>query len=120
MHQWQIALRFNCEYTTEEASQDFRFFLIWLNFSSDIPVLVSLLELAYFQKIWDCMTKFNEAKNKYTPHMNTKASNKAKKHNYIPLDAKAIHKIKKKHRCWTRYRETGDKKVSGIRQLSWS
>jgi hypothetical protein len=31
------------------------------------------------------MTKFNEAKNKYTPHMNTKASNKAKKHNYIPL-----------------------------------
>ena len=34
------------------------------------------------------MTKFNEAKNKYIPHMNTKANNKAKKHNYIPLDAK--------------------------------
>jgi hypothetical protein len=56
------------------------------------------------------MTKFNEAKNKYIPHMNTKPSNKAKKHNYIPLDAKTIQKIKKKHRCWTRYRETGDKK----------
>jgi histidinol-phosphate/aromatic aminotransferase/cobyric acid decarboxylase-like protein len=42
--------------------------------------------------------------------MNTKASNKAKKHNYIPLGAKTIQKIKKKHRCWTRYRETGDKK----------
>jgi len=42
--------------------------------------------------------------------MNTKASNKAKKHNYIPLDANTIQKIKKKHRCWTRYRETGDKK----------
>jgi hypothetical protein len=41
--------------------------------------------------------------------MNTKASNKAKKHNYIPLDAKTIQKIKKKHRCRTRYRETGDK-----------
>ena len=41
--------------------------------------------------------------------MNTKASNKAKKHNYIPLGAKTIQKIKKKHRCWTRYRETGDK-----------
>ena len=26
------------------------------------------------------MTKFNEAKNKYIPHMNTKANNKAKKH----------------------------------------
>jgi hypothetical protein len=38
------------------------------------------------------MTKFNEAKNKHTPHMNTKASNKAKKHNYIPLDAKSIQK----------------------------
>jgi hypothetical protein len=37
--------------------------------------------------------------NKYIPHMNTKASNKAKKHNYIPLDAKTIQKIKKKHRC---------------------
>jgi hypothetical protein len=45
------------------------------------------------------MTKFNEAKNKYIPHMNTKASNKAKKHNYIPLDAKTVQKIKKKHRC---------------------
>jgi hypothetical protein len=32
-----------------------------------------------------------------------------KKHNYIPLDAKTVQKIKKKHRCWTRYRETGDK-----------
>jgi hypothetical protein len=56
-----------------------------LNFSSDIPVLVFL-------------------------HMNTKANNKARKHNYIPLDAKTVQKIKKKHRCWTRYRETGDKK----------
>jgi hypothetical protein len=56
------------------------------------------------------MTKFNEAKNKYIPHMNTKANNKARKHNYIPLDAKTVQKIKKKHRCWTRYRETGDKK----------
>jgi hypothetical protein len=56
------------------------------------------------------MTKFNGAKNKYIPHMNTKANNKAKKHNYIPLDAKTIQKIKKKHRCRTRYRETGDKK----------
>ena len=55
------------------------------------------------------MTKFNEAKNKYIPHINTKASKKAKKHNYIPLDTKTIQKIKKKHRCWTRYRETGDK-----------
>ena len=42
--------------------------------------------------------------------MNTKANNKAKKHNYIPLDAKTVQKIKKKHRCWTRYRETGGKK----------
>ena len=42
--------------------------------------------------------------------MNTKASNKANKHNYIPLDTKTIQKIKKKHRCWNRYRETGDKK----------
>ena len=42
--------------------------------------------------------------------MNTEASNKAKKHNYIPLDAKTIQKIKKNHRYWTRYRETGDKK----------
>ena len=41
--------------------------------------------------------------------MNTKPSNKAKKHNYIPLDAKSIQKIKKNHRYWTRYRETGDK-----------
>ena len=55
-------------------------------------------------------TKFNEAKNKYIPHINTKASKKAKKHNYIPLDAKTIQKIKKKHRCWTRYWETGDKR----------
>ena len=39
------------------------------------------------------MTKFNEANNKYIPHMNTKASNKAKKHNYIPLDAKTVQKI---------------------------
>jgi uncharacterized membrane-anchored protein YitT (DUF2179 family) len=39
------------------------------------------------------MTKFNEAKNKYIPHMNTKANNKAKKHNYIPLDAKTVQKI---------------------------
>jgi hypothetical protein len=57
------------------------------------------------------MTKFNEAKNKYIPHMNTKANNKAKKHNYIPLDAKTVQKIKKKHRSWTRYRETGDKQT---------
>jgi Fe2+ transport system protein B len=57
------------------------------------------------------MTKFNEAKNKYIPHMNTKPSNKAKKHNYIPLDAKTIQKIKKNHRYWTRYRETGDKQT---------
>ena len=56
------------------------------------------------------MTKFNEAKIKYIPHMNTKANNKAKKHNYIPLDVKTAQKIKKKHRCWTRYRETGDNK----------
>jgi hypothetical protein len=48
------------------------------------------------------MTKFNEAKNKYIPHMNTKTSNKANKHNYIPLDAKTIQKIKKKLRCRTR------------------
>jgi hypothetical protein len=45
--------------------------------------------------------------------MNTKANNKAKKHNYIPLDAKTIQKIKKNHRYWTRYRETGDKKYHG-------
>jgi hypothetical protein len=56
------------------------------------------------------MTKFNEAKNKYIPHMISQAIKKAKKHNYIPMDAKPIQKIKKKHRCWTRYRETGDKK----------
>ena len=43
--------------------------------------------------------------------MNTKANNKAKKHNYIPLDAKTIQKIKKNHRYWTRYRETGDKQT---------
>ena len=48
------------------------------------------------------MTKFNEAKNKYMPHLNTKASNKAKKHDYIPLDVKSVQKIKKKYRCWTR------------------
>ena len=57
------------------------------------------------------MTKFNEAKNKYIPHMNTKPSNKAKKHNHIPLNAKTTQKIKTKHRCWIRYRETGKKSI---------
>jgi hypothetical protein len=30
--------------------------------------------------------------------------------NISPLDAKTVEKIKKKYTCWTRYRETGDKK----------
>jgi hypothetical protein len=40
------------------------------------------------------MTEFNEAKNKYTPHMNTKASNKAKKHNYRNWGQKIVPGIR--------------------------
>ena len=45
------------------------------------------------------MDKFNEAKEKCIPRINSKANKKAKKHNYLPLDEKTISEIKKKHRC---------------------
>ena len=36
----------------------------------------------------------------------SKIYNKAKLHNYVPLDKKTITKIKKKHRAWQRYMES--------------
>ena len=54
------------------------------------------------------LSKYNEARQKHIPIINSKAGVKAKKHNYLPLDDKTVAKIKKKHRCWQRYIESRD------------
>ena len=52
------------------------------------------------------MEKFNKAKSECIPKIISKIYNKAKMHNYIPLDEKTITKIKKKHIAWQRYMES--------------
>ena len=51
------------------------------------------------------LEKFNIAKEKCIPQINSRAGKKAKKHNYMPLDEQILN-IKKKRRCWQRYMET--------------
>ena len=53
---------------------------------------------------------FNEGKDKYIPKIRQRATEKAKKHNYLPLDKKTTEKIKKKHKLWQKYMETRDQK----------
>jgi hypothetical protein len=48
-------------------------------------------------KLFDIfLDKFNLAKQKSIPKINNKKVSKAKKHNYLPLDGKAVKKIRKK------------------------
>jgi hypothetical protein len=44
------------------------------------------------------LEKFNIAKEKCIPQINSRAGKKAKKHNYMPLDEQILN-IKKKRRC---------------------
>ena len=44
--------------------------------------------------------KFNKAQSECITKIISKIYNKAKMHNYVPLDEKTITKIKKKHRAW--------------------
>ena len=62
-------------------------------------------------KLFDVfLDKFNLAKQKSIPKINSKKVSKAKKHNYLPLDEKTVKKIRKKNRAWQRYMETRDGK----------
>jgi hypothetical protein len=63
-------------------------------------------------KLFDIfLDKFNLAKQKSIPKINNKKVSKAKKkHNYLPLDGKAVKKIRKKHRAWQRYMERRNEK----------
>ena len=54
-------------------------------------------------KLFDIfLDKFNLAKQKRIPKINSKKVSKAKKHNYLPLDEKTVKKIRKKHYMETR------------------
>ena len=62
-------------------------------------------------KLFDIfLDKFNLAKHKSIPKINSKKVSKANKYNYLPLDEQTIKKIRKKHRAWQRYMETRDEK----------
>jgi hypothetical protein len=62
-------------------------------------------------KLFDIfLDKFNLAKQKSIPKINSKKVSKANKYNYLPLDEQTIKKIRKKHRAWQRYMETRDGK----------
>ena len=53
--------------------------------------------------------KFNKAKSECIPKIICKIDNKAKMHNYLPLDDKTITKLKMKHRAWQRYMESRER-----------
>ena len=55
--------------------------------------------------------KFIKAKSECLPKIISKISNKAKMHNYVPLNEKTITKIKKKHRVWQRYMESREGEI---------
>jgi hypothetical protein len=61
-------------------------------------------------KLFDIfLDKFNLAKQKSIPKINSKKVSKANKYNYLPLDEKTV-KITKKHIAWQRYMEIRDGK----------
>ena len=109
-----INFRFKCYYNIDQETTQ-----RWNYFKGKYEEMDKELDIEWEEKLQgknpDEMIEifldiYNTARKNCIPLVNSKAGLKAKKHNYIPLDAKTVEKIKKKHRCWQRYMETRDEK----------
>ena len=69
-------------------------------------------------KLFDIfLDKFNLAKQKNIPKINSKKVSKAKNHNYLPLDEKTVKKIRKKTQSMAALH--GDKRWEKISRICY-